>query len=77
MIKTEIFWHKASEELPEKSGEYLTYKAHDCGIGYVAILTYSKAANRFNQSDGEAPPHYPIKVTHWAELSHIQELIHG
>lgn len=74
MIKTEIVWHNASEERPEKSGDYLTIKIYPGSAVSAANLEYSKIADRFNQSDGEDPPYYPIKVTYWAEMPRLPEV---
>lgn len=73
-IKTEIVWHKASEELPEKSGDYLVLKVYDHSTVLVGNLPYSKSANRFNQTDGEEHPHYPVKVNYWAEMQRLLEV---
>ena len=65
-----LTWHKASEELPEKSGEYLTIiesKVHKNGILQLNTMPYSKKHKAFNAHDHETVPSYPITVAYWTE----------
>ena len=74
-IKTEIVWHKASEEPPEKSGDYAVANLlFDGRIYHLVIASYSAVHNAFNCTDdmtAEEVKQYAIPAYLWAEIPEV------
>ena len=70
-INTNIVWHNASEELPEKSGLYFSITPS----GTFSDIHYSAKHKRFNFYDGDNPDDpcekniYP--TIFWAEVPEV------
>lgn len=77
-IKTEIVWHKASEELPEKSGRYLVW-SRICGdYFYKDYVHYSAKYKKFNACDDEhIADKHSFNVEYWAEIPDLLVEIDG
>lgn len=62
-------WHKATEELPEKSGEYLVAQISGLTgeILYVMTSNYSARHKAFNASDEHDTAEYATFYPFWAE----------
>ena len=73
MIKTTIEWHKTTEELPEKSGNYLIKHS----IKYISMVPYSAKHKRFNAFDNftkaKAKELEIADVCYWAEMPAFPE----
>ena len=80
-IKTEIVWHKASEELPEKSGFYAIANVNmDGNIYSLANVIYSAVHERFNCADcftKKMVDKCSMTVSFWAELPEFPEVSNG
>lgn len=76
-IKTEIVWHKASEELPEKSGLVLVCKAFPYSQ-FRGCVGYSAEHKKFNAHDGDVDgAEHAMDVDYWAQFPDIPEECHG
>lgn len=62
--KVEVEWHDVREELPQKSGAYLTIDYQ----GTMDMMDYSARHRLFNVGDEEEEPMYPVPCTWWAEV---------
>lgn len=66
-------WHKATEELPEKSGNYLVCRVNADRIPFcIQAVPYSKNHLLFNAFDYSIPPKaqkyaFDISNLYWAE----------
>lgn len=72
MFTTNIVWHDAAEELPEKSGNYLAIKRS----GHITDLTYSNEHALFNACDWETEAEakeYAIDCKYWAEMPKLPD----
>ena len=69
MITTNIEWHNAAEELPEKSGTYLL----EYGLyrTYIMTVPYSSFHKCFNVYDTDETPHTAITGAYWAEIPEL------
>ena len=67
-INTNIIWHNAREELPEKSGCYLSVTPY----GTFSDIQYSAKHERFNFYDYNGPNDPNIYPTiFWAEVPEV------
>lgn len=68
-----LTWHKAAEELPEKSGNYLVCRVNADGIPFcIQTVPYSKNHLLFNAYDYLTPPKakeyaFDISNLYWSE----------
>lgn len=58
--------YKTSEQLPAKSGSYLTFTSGE--NGHWAVFDYSAKYKKFNAFDCLESAEYAIDVSHWLEL---------
>jgi hypothetical protein len=71
MITTNIEWHKATEELPAKSGYYMVTYGE---TPFVTTVQYSSKHKRFNAWDTDPMPTYAMSVDRWARLPKLPEI---
>lgn len=63
MKKVTLEFHDVRDELPEKSGDYITYRN-----GFYSCMPYSAKYKAFNQYDFlEYSEEHTIRVEYWAE----------
>jgi hypothetical protein len=78
MIETKIKWHKASEELPERSCKVIAaYFDNMIGIYRISNINYSDRYKLFNcrddfcEADVEIYCHFSNDVAYWAYFDEV------
>lgn len=76
MIKTEMIWREAKEEMPERNGKYIMLTKY----GLVDTILYAEGKwNAFIDEDGKLQDEHALEpdsdyVTLWAEFPKAHEL---
>lgn len=67
-----IEWKDVKKELPQKSGQYLTFKDFKYFIS-VDTLNFSEKHKMFNAQDDEETPADKIDVDFWAKIPVVEK----